>query len=266
MGQVVFNTAKDCEITYLKKMWKDIFKDTDEYIDLYFSYKFKGENTFVVRDNGKIVSTLYVEYNDVFYNGKTVKGAYFCGIATYSEYRGLGYAKKLIEYAKEHIKKVDIIYLIPANESLFDFYKQTGFRVFTTLSKEEVEKDTGIILPDFSEKFDYEKLNFLYENMGNSLYIKRDEKFFSAIYECYKNIMIFDDGYVIYYTEDDTVMLVEYSFSYNKAKEVLKGIINLKNKDKGIIYKKWTNTPFSVCITNLDMESSDKKYLNLMLN
>ena len=96
--------------------------------------------------------------------------------------------------------------------------------------------------------------------------IKRDEKFFNAIYDCYKNVMIFDDGYVFYYIDNDVLHLIEYSFSYNRAKEILKGILNLKNLKEGILYKKWGQTPFSVCITDIDIESIENKYINLMLN
>ena len=52
MGQVLFDAGRINDIPYLKKMWKDIFKDDDSYIDLFFSYKFKEGNTFVIRDNG----------------------------------------------------------------------------------------------------------------------------------------------------------------------------------------------------------------------
>lgn len=266
MGQVLFDTGRINDIPYLKKMWKDIFKDDDSYIDLFFSYKFKEGNTFVIRDNGKIISTLYVEYTDIFIDEKIYKGAYFCGIATLSEYRKKGYAKKLIEYAKENIKNVDIIYLIPANESLFDFYKESGFRVFTCLDKEKVIADKKKKLDSFSGEFNYLKVKNFYENSKNNLYIKRDEKFFNAIYDCYKNVMIFDDGYVFYYIDNDVLHLIEYSFSYNRAKEILKGILNLKNLKEGILYKKWGQTPFSVCITDIDIESIENKYINLMLN
>ena len=49
-------------------------------------------------------------------------------------------------------------------------------------------------------------------------------------------------------------------------KEILKGILNLKNLKEGILYKKWGQTPFSVCITDIDIESIENKYINLMLN
>lgn len=266
MEQVTISVAKKEDVSFLKKMWKDIFCDSDDYIELYFSYKFKEGNTFVAKDGEKIVATLYVEYTDVYFNGDIKKGAYFCGIATLKEFRGKGIAKKLIEYAKDNIKKVDIIYLIPANEPLFDFYKQTGFKVFTFLSKEEVIKDKKIKLDSFKEEYDYNTVNFFYENSGNKLYIKRDKNFFDAIYNCYKNIMIFEDGYVFYYVENDILHLVEYSFCEEKAKEILKGILNLKNLDKGIFYKKYGSVPFSVCITDIDIEGIDRKYVNLMLN
>lgn len=264
--EYVIDRAKSEDISCLKKMWKEIFGDTDEYIELYFSYKFKEDNTFVVRAQGEIVSTLYVEYNDVFFEGNMVKGAYFCGIATLKEHRGMGLAKKLINYAKENIEKVDIIYLIPANESLFDFYKETGFKVFTYLKKEEILRDDSVALGEFSEEYDYELINSFYENSGNRLYIKRDKRFFDAIYSCYKNIFTFGDGYVIFYIEDEILHLVEYSFSEKRAGEVLKGILNLKGLNKGILYKKYGDNPFSVCITELDTDNTENKYLNLMLN
>lgn len=263
--QYVIDVALNDDVYYLKKMWKDIFKDSDEYTELYFSYKFKEGNTFVIKEDGKIVSTLYVEYNDIFVGGKICKGAYFCGIATLSDYRGRGYAKKLIDYAKRNIKPVDIIYLIPANLPLFDFYRECGFSEFTYLDKEIVLKD-DIKLPSFSVEYDYDKLNFFYENSGNGFYVKRNKEFFDAIYKCYKNIMIFDDGYVIYYTDNDEIHLVEYSFPEGMVIEILKGILNLKNKDRGILYKKWGSTPFSVCITDMDIGDIPNKYLNLMLN
>ena len=266
MGQIEISTAVSCDIPYLKRMWKDIFNDTDSYIDLYFSYKFKEGNTFVVKDEGKIVSTLYVEYNSLYVDGCEKKGAYFCGIATYEEYRKKGYANMLIQYAKENIKNVDIIYLIPANLPLFDFYKKSGFKEFTYMDKEEICIDKKIELPGFSKEFDYTKVNNFYENSGNKIYVKRDEAFFNAIYECYKNIMIFPDGYVIYYIDENKVHLVEYSFKEDKAKEILKGIISKENLKSGILYKKWGKTPFSVCITDLDIEKIDKRYINLMLN
>ena len=266
MERMIIDTATHDDILYLKKMWKDIFKDTDSYIDLFFSYKFKSGNTYVIREDGKIVSTLYVEYNSLYINGKIKSGAYFCGIATYEKYRGRGYANMLIEYAKKNIKKVDIIYLIPASQSLFDFYKKSGFKHFTSMDREEIFPNENVPLPKFSKEFDYKTLTEFYEKSKNNIYVKRNEEFFKAIYECYKNVLIFDDGYVIYYTDENKVHLVEYSFDEERAKEILKGIIEKEKSASGILYKKWGKTPFSVCITDMDIWEIDNKYINLMLN
>ena len=264
--QKEFDIATKKDIPYLKKIWQEIFKDSDEYTELYFSYKFKEGNTYLLKENGEIASVLYVEYTDLFYEGKIYKGAYFCGISTLEKYRGKGYASSLIKYAAENIKKVDIIYLIPANKPLFDFYKGLGFKEFTSLDKIKILKDEGAFLKPYKTDFDYEKLNEFYEKSGSSLYVKRDESFFRAIYECYKNVCIFDEGYLIWYTDDGVLHLVEYSFDYEKAVSLLKGLLNEKNINEGIIYKKWGAEPFSVCITPLDIDKTNKKYINLMLN
>jgi len=79
--EVKFDIARKSDVPALKKMWQEIFKDTKEYTELYFSYKFKEGNAFVIRIEDEIISTLYVEYTDLFIEGKILKGAYFCGFA-----------------------------------------------------------------------------------------------------------------------------------------------------------------------------------------
>ena len=53
---------------------------------------------------------------------------------------------------------------------------------------------------------------------------------------------------------DKIIHLVEYSFEYEKAVLILKGLLNEKDISEGIIYKKWGKEPFSVCITDLEIE------------
>jgi len=264
--EVKFDIARKSDVPALKKMWQEIFKDTKEYTELYFSYKFKEGNAFVIRIEDEIISTLYVEYTDLFIEGKILKGAYFCGIATKKEHRGKGFAGRLIEYAKKNIQKTDIIYLIPANNSLFNFYKSFGFREFTCIDRLKIKREEGVKLPPYTNEFNYELINSFYEKSGNSLYVKRDEAFFKAIYDCYKNISVFKDGYVIWYIEENIPHLIEYSFSYERAVEILKGLLNERNEEEGIIYKKWGNEPFTVCITDLEIREINNKYINLMLN
>ncbi len=264
--EIKFDIAKSNDIPVLKKMWRDIFKDTKEYTELYFSYKFKEGNTFIVRAGDEIASTLYVEYTELCVQGKIYKGAYFCGIATKEKYRGKGFAGSLIEYAKKNIKKVDIIYLIPANKSLFEFYKGFGFKDFTCIDKIKISREEGVKLPPHIKSADYEKMTFFYENSGNGLFVKRNEEFLKAVYGCYENINIFSDGYIVWYMADKIIHLVEYSFEYEKAVLILKGLLNEKDISEGIIYKKWGKEPFSVCITDLEIEKIPNKYINLMLN
>ena len=41
-------------------MWKTVFGDSDEYMQLYFSEKYRSENTFLYFHNAKAVSSLQI--------------------------------------------------------------------------------------------------------------------------------------------------------------------------------------------------------------
>lgn len=52
-------------------------------------------------------------------------GKYVYAVATDSAFRNRGYASKLIEEAKKQMG--DFLWLIPADEELFDYYSKFGF-------------------------------------------------------------------------------------------------------------------------------------------
>ena len=76
---------------------------------------------------------LFAELNIISENGKKYTGAYLSGIATVPAERGKGYAGKLIEYTLKNLGDIDIYYLIPASNSLFDYYKKFGYSIFPFL-------------------------------------------------------------------------------------------------------------------------------------
>lgn len=253
------------DLSSLKKMWKDIFKDEDSYIELFFNKKFKPETTLVIKEDGKIVSTLYAEETILVTDKKEYKGIYLCGIATREDKRGKGYAKEIIDEALERFSDYDIIYLIPANQGLFKFYEKFGLKPFTYLNEEKINlRETKE--EKFTHKFEYETLNKFYENSGNGLYVKRSYEDFKAIYDCYKNIRIFEDGYIVYYIENETLHITEYSFSFDRAEETGSYIIKENNLSGGFILKKHGEIPFSCYKGKVDFCSINNKYVNLLLN
>ena len=121
-------------------------------------------------------------------------------------------------------------------------------------------------IPEFSHFFSYDTLNSFYENSGNSIYVKRDYRDFKTIYECYKNFMIFKDGYIVYSIEGNTLNIIEYTLSFDKVNAIGYYLINKNGLKEGFILKKFGDTPFSFFKSDIDLKCEEKSYINLLLN
>lgn len=113
----------------VRQMWQTVFEDSDEYVDIYFSQKYKNENTLIYFEEGKPAASLQMwEYKLAFYD-KQIPIYYLAGLATYEEYRRRGYMTALIEKAHEVMKErgVAMSVLVPAEEWLYTFYEQYGY-------------------------------------------------------------------------------------------------------------------------------------------
>ncbi len=263
MKSVIITNPEKGDIPYLKSFWKEIFKDDDDYINLFFTSKFKMENTFVIKESGKIVSMLYGEHTTLINEDESFSGIYISGIATKEDSRGKGYAKMLISEIEKAFPNTDVFYLIPAGEHLFDYYEKLGYFPLTKLEKVKIEG--SLYEEEYKEEFSFDVLNGFYENMGNSLYVKRSKENFYAIYNCYKNFMTFKDGYIAYYIENEHLKIVEYTVSFEKAMGIGQFLINKKELKGGYILKRYEGKPFAFAKTIKKLQS-EKGYINLMLN
>ena len=136
-----FTTACTEDIVELKQLWKDVFSDSDGYVDLFFKYKMKPEYTFIAKENNEIAGAVYSVCSPIVLNtGEVISALYMCGICTKPEYRGKKIASTLIENCFEFAEKqnIDLCYLIPANSGLFEFYERLGFEKATYINKTEV--------------------------------------------------------------------------------------------------------------------------------
>lgn len=141
--------AKFSDISILKQLWKICFNDKEDYINLFFFQKFSINNTLVFEnDKGKILASLYIQNYTITVYSYILPISYFCGIATFPEYRNKGIASQLITYAEMICKKanIPIVALIPANIYLFPYYEKLGYtQVFD-------EEYTPILLNDIYKR------------------------------------------------------------------------------------------------------------------
>lgn len=119
---IKFTTDKNQIIS----LWQRVFGDDEDYIN-YFLDKCVNKSCLGYFENDKLVSMLFLI--DCTYCG--CKGKYVYAVATDEKCRGRGYASSLINEAKTQMS--DFLWLIPATESLFEYYSRLGFetRLYT---------------------------------------------------------------------------------------------------------------------------------------
>ena len=113
------------DVPILKKIWKDIFGDTDSFINWFFTNRFSPDMSFVCEQNGKIASLLHTYPIEISLREKKVSAVMVSGVATLPQYRGQGLMHKLFLYALKELEKKGhyLCCYYPANP---DFYKSLG--------------------------------------------------------------------------------------------------------------------------------------------
>ncbi len=145
-----FAAIKD--IAALKQIWSVCFGDPGEYIDLFFSQRFKPEEALIYRESGRPVSVVYMLPLDIMAKGALRPSHYIYAAATLPEYRGRGLMRKLLNQAEIAARQKGQAYsvLVPGEQSLFAYYEKMGYRTafymkHLTLGISEVS--VGRVLP-----------------------------------------------------------------------------------------------------------------------
>ncbi|MDR0697710.1 MAG: GNAT family N-acetyltransferase [Tannerella sp.] len=110
-------------------LWQDIFQDSNEFIDLFFSRVYKPGNALVIKKDDRIISSLQMIPYEIKTTSGIIPAAYICGVCTLPSERRKGIMKTLMAEAVEemHQRGYLISTLIPAEPWLFDFYKKFGY-------------------------------------------------------------------------------------------------------------------------------------------
>lgn len=117
----------------LKQLWQEAFGDSDDFIDLFFSAGYSPQRCHFIAKNSIPVSALY--WFDCQLEGR--KLAYIYGVATLKSHRGKGFARKLLQETHEILRQQAYAgaVLVPHGESLFAFYRKSGYETATTATE-----------------------------------------------------------------------------------------------------------------------------------
>ncbi len=109
-------------------LWCDVFRDEEEYAALILPYLDEFD-CFAEMSDGKIISAFYLLPCVINCGKKEYKGRYLYAAATHKAHRSKGIMSKLINEALEYtLLNYDFISLVPANESLYNYYSKFGFK------------------------------------------------------------------------------------------------------------------------------------------
>lgn len=122
--------AQPGEIEAQKNIWKQCFGDPDNYIDLYYSRKYKMDETVLLIAEEEIAAMLTILPAKVVSPENTsIDTAILYAIATHPKYQKKGYASKLINYTTEYLysQNKPFSLLVPATKQLFEFYRKQSY-------------------------------------------------------------------------------------------------------------------------------------------
>lgn len=143
MAQTMIKLTDDRE--QIISLWSAVFGDSREDIE-FFLDECKNYSCLGLFVDGALASMLFlVDCKYAEYNGQ-----YVYAVCTAEEHRKKGYSSSLIRDAKKQMS--DFLWLIPANDGLFDFYAKHGFE---TKLESSGEFDNKIEFDESAEIIEY---------------------------------------------------------------------------------------------------------------
>lgn len=112
----------------LALMWQSVFLEDEEITEYFFNNIFGDSIVPVIRVDGEIVSSLFLLDCKI---GKHKGKCVYCAMTKYA-HRGKGYMETLLDYSYNFCLEngFDFLVLVPAEKSLFEYYKKCGFENF----------------------------------------------------------------------------------------------------------------------------------------
>ena len=128
----------------LKKLWKEVFRDEDDYIDLFFEKIYTPGSAAVCLSDGGIVSAAYtVKMGDFVSDGRWTPGRMIYAFATRPEYRGRGIGGRVLREALKIGSGPAAV--VPEERGLFAYYEKFGFRTLFNTTRQTCS-DVGLKL------------------------------------------------------------------------------------------------------------------------
>ncbi len=221
----------------IKKLWQENFKDeTDESTEFYFSKYYDKNNTFMLKNENRVISVIQIVPFPIMKQKAQVDSYFILGVCTQKTFEGQGYMKQLMHYVLDKYKNKSI-YLqayIPEIYNKFGFYASHYHQIIeidnkalsTNHSIEEVG-DTSLLNEYYLQYCKYFDEFRLRDDDYWKKFIDR-----SLIFN--DKIRIFKDaGYIVYHEYEDKIVVSE--FIYLSSDKILPMLSYIQCVDKNTI-------------------------------
>ncbi len=219
----------------LKKLFKEIFKETDSFNEMIFEKKLSEADIFALFCNDEIACVTYAIHFMVKIKNEIKKCVYIYGVGVKEKYRGRGLSKEILSeiYSYYKDKNISFLYLVPADEGLFKMYEKLGYETAFYLYKKEFDlKNTenyfyNITSGDYDS--DYEKY---IEKFDTVILKNKTDREVSKWYTTYKKSG--ESGFLV--EADENTVFIRESFIYDEN-DLFSFLSYLKNKgfDKAVV-------------------------------
>ena len=139
----------------VRQIWQECFRDTPQWMDMFFSKVYDDDDALVLDYNGKPVSSLLLQKYLMAYHGEEIPMGYISGAATRRQERGRGHMSELLKIALRQARHRGdmLVSLIPASRRLFFFYDRLGFSTVFY-----IKEDRYTSMHSFSPKENYARI------------------------------------------------------------------------------------------------------------
>lgn len=213
--EFLFRFAERSDVNSLKKLWKTCFGDEDEYIDFFFENRFEPDECLCAFCGGELAGMLFLLPITAVCGEREYSARYIYAVCTEPRFRNRMISTRLLAFAHEYMEKngVDMSLLVPAEPSLFEYYKKRGFETEFFCREIEIKAEKNTIS---LEKTELQRLfgerNAVFADSG--LYMRWDEKALGQIErECDflgGETLVFSNGYAVCYPFEDRVFVKEW--------------------------------------------------------
>lgn len=220
----------------VKKLYKECFDDTDEFVELYFNFRFNQRVNVSFDSGDQTIAAMQMLPYSFTYQDAELPLWYISGACTHPDYRNMGVMQRLIAEAFARMSRAGVVLsaLIPANDHLFDYYEKTGFSAAFYQEYDDVTISTPVKVDNKIEKI-VEFRPEVYEYYNQRIHkrdccVQHSEADFKVIVEDMK----IDNGFILVasregnivgtafvYCEDQTYYIAELLADTEKVKQQL---------------------------------------------